>query len=244
MWKLRIELFGGLLLLALLVSGACAQEAQTKQIKVENRVGGHYTLTLEPLEFEKFDGLHSFAAGSHDGKWFLFGGRTDGLHRMRPFEAFLARDNNINIVVMDPKTRVSWSAGTDSLPASIREQLESTNMQFYQDGDVLYLVGGYGYSKTAKDHITYDTLIEVKLAGLANAVKEGKALDGFFRQVSDPMFAVTGGQMERSATCSIWSAGRCSAADITRWGPITVRGSFRNTAIRSGNFVLTATLGT
>ncbi len=108
--KMRTELLYGLAVVMLMVSGACAQDAKILRIDVQNRIGANYQITLEPLKFEGFDGLHSFAAGKHDDEWILFGGRTDGLHRMRPFEAFLARDNNSRIIVLDPATNKSWSA--------------------------------------------------------------------------------------------------------------------------------------
>lgn len=154
-------------------------------------------MTLEPFAVEGFGGLHSFAFAQFDGKWLLIGGRTDGLHGRRPFEAFLEKDNNTSIVVIDPKTKESWISTVNNLPSALTEQLQSTNMQFIQQEKTLYLIGGYGYSKTRRDHLTHDKLTAVKVDGLISAVRNGKSIGSYFRQISGETFAVAGGQIGR-----------------------------------------------
>ncbi|HEX6333980.1 MAG TPA: hypothetical protein VFZ78_07120, partial [Flavisolibacter sp.] len=118
----------------------------------------HYMVQLEPVVVNGFPGLHSFAWAQHEGKWLLIGGRLDGVHARQPFNAFPAAMENSNVFVLDIYTKQLWSAPLTTLPAALREQLQSTNINFYQDNDTLYLAGGYGYSPSAGDHITYPFL--------------------------------------------------------------------------------------
>lgn len=176
---------------------ACGQTANKLQIETVNAIGNGYSLTLEPVSIKDFNGLQSFAVAQHNGKWLLIGGRTDGLHRRRPFESFLASDNNTNIIVIDAETKQLWSSTINNLSASLNEQLQSTNMQFIQRGNTLYLIGGYGYSKSAGNHITHNKLTAVKVDELISAVQKGNPVTSYFRQISDPTFALTGGQIGR-----------------------------------------------
>ena len=155
-----------------------------------------FSVEIEPLAISGAPGLHSFAFGkTTSGKWLFVGGRIDGLHRRQPWAAFLASENNTNIFVVDPNTSQVWSAPLSTLQTSIAEQLQSTNQEFYQRGNALYVIGGYGYSATQSDHVTFDKLTAIDVDGLANAVINNLNINSFFRQISNTNFAVTGGQL-------------------------------------------------
>ncbi len=79
----------------------------------------------------------------------------------------------------------------------MQEQLSSTNMEFHQEGDYLYIIGGYGYSNTAGDHITYPNMIAVKVPDVIDAILNGGSIAPYFRQISDELFAVTGGYLNK-----------------------------------------------
>jgi hypothetical protein len=156
---------------------------------------GTRDLVLQEITIPGMPGLQSFAWGQHDGQWFLIGGRTDGLHRRQPPFAFLASDNNVFAYVVDPATLEVWSSSLAPLPQALQEQLQSTNMQFDQRGTTLYCTGGYGYSLTAQDHITYPNLAAIDLPGVMNAIRNGQPISSYFRQLTDARMEVTGGQM-------------------------------------------------
>ncbi len=90
-----------------------------------------------------------------------------------------------------------WSAPLTSLSAELQEQLSSTNMQFHQYDNTLYFIGGYGFSDAVNDHITYNKLTAIKVAETIDAVINNKPFSTFFRQITDPQFAVTGGHLKR-----------------------------------------------
>lgn len=186
-----------LVLVTSLFTQSCAQVSNKIEIRTVNQLGDGYAMSLEPISISGFAGLHSFAGARFEGKWLLVGGRTDGLHRRQPFASFATSGNNTNLIVIDPESKQSWSASVNDLPIAIAEQLQSTNMQFIQRGNTLYLIGGYGFSKTAGNHVTHNKLTAVKVDCLIPAVQKGTATSACFRQISDPMFAVTGGQIGR-----------------------------------------------
>ena len=156
-----------------------------------------FQIAIEPLQINGLPGLQSFAYGEYDGKWLIFGGRTDGLHRRQPWATFAAEGENNKLMVVDPVNRQTWSVPVSSLPTSIQEQLISTNMEFHQEGDYLYVIGGYGYSKSADDHVTYPYMTAVKLPEVIKAIIERDSFNSFFRQIKDEQFAVTGGYLNK-----------------------------------------------
>mgnify|MGYP006158159931 CR=1 FL=1 len=117
-----------------------------------------FSISLEPVTIDGLGGLQSFAVGQHNGKWLIAGGRLDGLHRRQPFASFNKEGFNNQLIVIDPVGLQKWTASLLPLPASVQEQLQSTNMQFHQNGNYLYLLGGYGYSATEGTHTTFPFL--------------------------------------------------------------------------------------
>lgn len=156
-----------------------------------------FSIQIEPLTIPNVGGLQSYAFGQHDGKWLIIGGRLDGLHRRQPFASFDVAGHNNQLIVIDPNTQQKWSASLASLPVGMQEQLSSTNMQFIQTGDFLYIAGGYGYSNTAGDHITYKNLTAVEVPAVIAAIVNGTAFAGYFRQITDAQFEVTGGHLTK-----------------------------------------------
>ncbi|WP_040249498.1 T9SS type A sorting domain-containing protein [Psychroserpens mesophilus] len=157
-----------------------------------------FTVQIEPLVIANAPSVHSFSFGkTTDGKWIILGGRIDGLHRRQPFASFLENDNNKNVFVVDPASNQTWSTSLNVLSASLFEQLQSTNQEFIQRGNTLYIIGGYGFSATQNDHITYDKLTAIDVDGLANAVINNTSITPYFRQITNSNLAVTGGQLGR-----------------------------------------------
>ena len=156
-----------------------------------------FQIYLEPMAIEGLPGIQSFAYGQYNGLWVIIGGRTDGLHQRQPFASFLPEDCNSEITVVDPIAGKVWRAPLSSLSLPLQDQMSSTNMEFYQEGDYLYLIGGYGYSRTIDSKLTYALITAVDLRGVIYAVQEKKDLAPFFRQVTDIQFAVTGGYLHK-----------------------------------------------
>lgn len=154
------------------------------------------SVSVEAIPMSGLQGTHSYAA-AHDqkGNILIIGGRTDGLHKRRPFEAFLASDNNTQLIVFNPKSQKHYSADLSKLPTPLYEQLQSTNMEYEQKRDLLYIMGGYGYSATAGDHVTYDQMVVVEYKKVIDAIISNQPYRDYFTQVKDSRFQVTGGYL-------------------------------------------------
>jgi len=176
------------LLLALLIA--------TISISTFGQTPEAFIVEIEPFVIPNAPGVHSYSWGmTTDHKWVIVGGRVDGLHRRQPWAAFQEQDNNKEITVIDPVTEQVWSSDLSILPASIFEQLQSTNQQFYQLDSTLYITGGYGFSATVGDHITYPNLTAISLNEVAEAVINNGNITPYFRQITDINLKVTGGQL-------------------------------------------------
>ncbi len=154
-----------------------------------------YSVSLNPLTIPGLPGLHSFVSAQYKGKWLIIGGRRDGSHARQPFRSFPGDENNTDIYVIDVSDKMYKSSSINVLPVSLKEQLQSGNMNYYQDGSILYITGGYAYSESEEDHITFPYLTSVSVPDLIEAVLNGTPINSHFRQIKDTVFAVTGGQM-------------------------------------------------
>lgn len=157
----------------------------------------NYEISLVPVSIPDLSGLHSYAFAQYQDKCLIIGGRKDGIHARQPFNAFAAASSNTDIYVIDIANAQFWSASVNNLPAPLREQLQSTNMNFYQDEDTLYIIGGYGFSATANDHITYPYLTSINVPDLINAIQNDQNIALYFKQTEDDIFAVTGGHLKK-----------------------------------------------
>lgn len=180
-------LFSGSLLVALSLLSCTQVQAQSAP----------FNIAIAPLQIDQLGGLQSYAVGQYDGKWLIVGGRLDGLHRRQPWAAFDVAGHNNQVFVVDPAAGQVWSSSVSVLPAALAEQLRSTNMQFHQNGDYLYVTGGYGRSEIANDHITFNLLTAINVPQTIDAVINGTDLNPHFRSVADENFRVTGGHLNK-----------------------------------------------
>lgn len=167
-----------------------------------------FTLRLEALEIKDLPALQSFAYASWQGKWLLVGGRKDGLHRRQPWATFDEDGQNKYLYVVDPVKKQVWKRSLENLPVTIQEQLQSTNMEFIQSGNRLILAGGYGYSNTADDHITYPYLTVIQVDELIHSVINGKPTGKSIVQARDERMAVTGGRLAKVADTFLLAGGQ------------------------------------
>ena len=143
--------------------------------------------------------LQSFAAGTHDGKWVMLAGRTNGLHGFGSSgsQNFPSASQNRDVWVIDPVTKQSWSRSLTSdagLTPLQLAALSSTNTQAAQVGQRLYVTGGYGQGPSGFQ--TYNTLSAIDLPAISDWVINGTgSASGAIRTINDEAFRVTGGAM-------------------------------------------------
>ena len=192
---------------------------------VQSAVGQHQTSTLSPIDLtgslpyriklQEYDfgsaalpGLHSYAAGTYEGKWVLIAGRTNGVHDLDQSGegSFPPESENRDVWVIDPVNKQSWHrslgdpfAGiVDPVSGLSPDQIASltpTNNQYEQVGNTLYMTGGYGLNPMS-EFTTFNKLTAINLPGMVDWVVNGAghAVDSI-RQLDHPIASVTGGAM-------------------------------------------------
>lgn len=156
----------------------------------------YFHVEFEPIIGETVPGYHSFAYATYGSKWLLIGGRTNGLHGLNSNSNFETEYSNNNIIVIDT-TDWQWSsASLNQLSTAHADPLRSTNMQFLQKDDRLYIVGGYGWDSTNAMFATFPYLISVDVPGIITAVETGDSLSPHLGFYIDSTMAVAGGELE------------------------------------------------
>lgn len=179
---------------------------QTATVTPVQNGGLGFNVELQPYDMgpAEVPTLHSFAAGEVDGKWVIIGGRSNGMHGFENIGVlnFPEEFANREVWVIDPVTQQTWSRSIEGAGGGFTSveiaSLSTTNNQFEQVGDRLYMTGGYGVSSVGDifNFETFDRLTAVDLPGLSDWVINGTGTaSDHVRQISDPMFKVTGGAM-------------------------------------------------
>lgn len=153
-----------------------------------------FKLELEKIEIPDFDGLHSFAYAKIEKYIILIGGRKDGIHARQPFNTFPSDLRNNEILIINTEDFKITKREVD-FTSEITEQLLSTNMNFTQVDNDLYITGGFGYSTEIQDHTTFPYLIKIDVNKLLNSILSGMDIKNCFKYIKNDLFAVTGGNL-------------------------------------------------
>ena len=157
----------------------------------------NFGVSLEEISIENSPSLHSGAYAKWDNKWILIGGRTNGLHGFLPPFAFPSSGINNAIYIVDPLNNQTISTSTNVLPNQIEEAITCSNMQFYQQDSILYMLGGYGWSDSINDFRTFNTLTIIDIPSLVSNIEQQVDINACFRQISDSVLAVCGGALQK-----------------------------------------------
>lgn len=155
----------------------------------------NYRVEIIADSIENLPALHSYVFAQNENEFLIIGGRKDGIHARQPFAAFDEANKNTQAYVINTATKEVWNMALSGLSNALIEQLSSTNMNFHQENDTLYIIGGYGYSPTKADHTTFDYITTVSINGLINAIKTKTNIAPYFKQTQYSNFAVTGGHL-------------------------------------------------
>jgi hypothetical protein len=146
--------------------------------------------------------LQSFAWAQWDGKWIFIAGRTGGYHGVGQGDVDFPRAKaNQSIWVIDPPGNGPakvYSFPVGELPASlsaVKDQWVSTSLESFQDGDTLYLAGGYGQNSSG-EMVTFPLISAVNLPALIDGVIHHKAdFAKTIAWVETPLVQSTGGEL-------------------------------------------------
>jgi len=160
------------LLLAILAGGAALAAVPA---------GVPFTIDVSEAVAGEFPGaprLQSFSFAQWKGRWVFIGGRISGYHAVGGGSAeFLRADANREVWVIDTtvKPARTYHVPVTQLPprlAVIQAQWTSTGQLYFQDGDKLYICGGYGQDEKGK-WSTFDVISRVSLPELVEDVMGG-----------------------------------------------------------------------
>lgn len=165
-----------------------------------------FSISITQDTFTIPGGIHSGAFGDYQGQFLFIAGRTNGLHGFDntiPNNNFPPSQQNSTVFVIDPnKKTVKSRSLLDRSSGLTRQQIDSlsvTSPQSYQSGTTLYMTGGYGIDTATGTFSTKDTLTAIDIPGLMKWVTADPnsltSASKYIRQISNPMFQVTGGAM-------------------------------------------------
>lgn len=157
-----------------------------------------FSVEIEQVLMPNAPKLHSFAFAQSGGKWFFIGGRFNGLHGFTFGLSFQPKYQNRYAWVVDPATGQTWSVNIySSLSIAKADPLRSMNTQYYQDGDKLYITGGYGLDSLKDSLVTFPVMSVIDVSAAIQAVINNTSLNPHIRQITDERFRVCGAGMEK-----------------------------------------------
>ncbi len=159
-----------------------------------------FNVSIELADFSLPLGIQSGVSAQLGANYVLLAGRTNGLHGFNISDDFPPSQQNITVIVINVQTKTVYTRSlhdSDLTQAQI-DTLSVTSPQYYQSGNTLYMTGGYGIDTASATFSTKDVLTAIDVPGLINWVinpQAAQSLASYIRQISNPVFQVTGGFM-------------------------------------------------
>ena len=147
--------------------------------------------TLVPVDSTLLPALRAPIVATHSDNWLIVSGSLVNFHDF---------NNNFNtsLYVYNPSTAQMHTMviSSTNLPTEVIHQLASSDQEFLQDGDTLYIMGGY-YTPDNTNFTTLNTFTAINVPGMINAILTNNTnLAPFVHyNTSIPQFKVTGGQL-------------------------------------------------
>ena len=154
-----------------------------------------FTVQIEPVIASPLPALHSFAFAQSGDKWLIIGGRTNGLHGLNSSGGFPPEYKNDLVTVIDTATWAFYTADLNQLSQTIADPMRSANMQYIQEGNYLYMIGGYGYDSVASIFVSFPKLTAIHVDNIIDAVINAQPIAPTIRQVTDTNFSICGGEL-------------------------------------------------
>jgi hypothetical protein len=152
-------------------------------------------------EFPAAPRLQSFSFAQWKGRWVFIGGRTSGYHAAGGGSAeFLRADANRDVWVIDITVKPARTYHVPvTLPArlaAVQSQWTATGQNYFQDGERLYICGGYGQDEKG-NWSTFDVISEVNLPKLIDGIVGGTLPAESISFGRSPVVQSTGGGLTK-----------------------------------------------
>lgn len=130
--------------------------------------------------------MYGFAAGVYEDKVVVFG----GMIKSDAPEITVKDFPNLEILLIDLGKKRASALSSANLPGLLGEQMAATGLAYYQQGHMLYVVGGYGYSDTEQRFITFPYLTAIDLEASVLALLAGQNPVAHFYQLCEERLAL------------------------------------------------------
>lgn len=162
-----------------------------------------FQISIKLADFALPLGLQSAASAQCGSELLFLAGRSNGLHGFNnDNNNFPPNTQNTTVFVINTHTKKVITRSLYDPSSGLTQQqidtLSVTSPQYYQGGNTLYMTGGYGVDTSTGDFSTKDTLSAINVAGLIYWVTHPESstlASQYIRQISNPVFQVTGGFM-------------------------------------------------
>lgn len=192
------------LIYLLMGTGASFAANQTADVSpILPETGLPFRVSIQKANFQLPAGIHSGASGEYKGLWVFIAGSRIGLHGFGS-DPFPPEAQNRTVYVVNPVTGVVFSRSLTEASSKLNQQqidtLSVISPQFYQENHTLYMSGGYGVDTVSGTLGTKPIFTAINLPGLIQWVTNPNqnSVSANIRQIYNPFFQVTGGEMFKS----------------------------------------------
>lgn len=142
--------------------------------------------------YPTLENMHGYALGRYDDYLLVLGGSIRSKVGDNEYQDF----PNLDILLIDFREKRASAYTNTNFEGSLSEQISATGLSFYQNDGTLYLIGGYGYSETHNQFITFPfvTVIDVKQMVLA-LLNGSDPIAGIY-QLCDDRMAIFDSEMD------------------------------------------------
>ncbi len=156
---------------------------------------GQTVRELPPRAYELYPTLqdmYGYAVGKHNDYLLIFGGRI----RSEVPEQYSEDFPNLEILMIDFKRQRASAYTSGNLEGVLGEQMSATGLAYYQEDTTLYLLGGYGFSESSGQFITFPYLTAINLKATIDALLKGENPVAHFYQLCDDRMAIFDATMD------------------------------------------------
>lgn len=142
--------------------------------------------------YPNLENMYGYAVGQYEDYLMIFGGSI----RNDAPEVYNEDYPNLEILLIDFKRGRASAYTTGQLEGTLGEQMAATGLSYYQKGKTLYLLGGYGYSESQNQFITFPYITAIDLEQTLSALLKGENPVASFYQLCDERLAIFDGTLD------------------------------------------------
>lgn len=142
--------------------------------------------------YPTLENMSGYAVGQYEDYLMVFG----GIIQSESTELYEEDFPNLEILLIDFKRERASAYTNSQLDGALGEQMSATGLSYYQQGNTLYLLGGYGYSESQNQYITFPYITAIDLEATLKALLEGKNPVANFYQICDDRLAIFDGKLD------------------------------------------------